>query len=74
MFIRLATDLVKYRHFGQILKDIGNYLDGLFRIWQSFKPTLAILCSWANFHFLNVQRWTNNLPIWSHCSRVWTNK
>ena len=51
----------------KILKVFGQFLHGLFNIWQTFVPTLAFLCSWPNRNCCNGQRLINNNAIWSHC-------
>ena len=56
-----ATSVTK---FGQILKVFGQFLVGLFGIWQTFVPTLAFLSYWENaFGAVNGQRLNNNIAI-----------
>ena len=45
-------DLVKIRHFCKTLT-VWSFVEGLFCIWQTIEPTLAIICYWANFHRCN---------------------
>ena len=56
-----------WRNFAtlQNLQSLGRIFEGLFTIWQNFKPTLA------NFGHIvsdiDGQMMKNNLAIWSHC-------
>ena len=56
-----------WRNFAtlQNLQSLGRIFEGLFTIWQNFKPILA------NFGqiFIDIdgQMMKNNLAIWSHC-------
>ena len=52
MFIRLATDLAKFYHFGEIFK--------ISRVdFQNFEITWAAFCCWSKFH--SCCKWSNNL-------------
>ena len=49
--MKVRPDLVKFRNFDKILKEVGQLLKAFFTIGQSFEPTLAnILWQWANLH------------------------
>ena len=50
--------------FGNILKYLGNFLDGLFSIWHFYASGQIVLV-------INGHRWNNNMAIWSHCSDNW---
>ena len=59
--------------FGEIsplwhnLQSLGQFLDGLFTIWQNFEPTLAsFIYFWANFHRCKWPNVENDIAIWSH--------
>ena len=53
-FFKLDTSVTRYCEISPLWQNFeslwGNFLDGLFRTWQTFVPTLAFLCYWANFH------------------------
>ena len=56
----------------QIFKYLWPFHEGLFRIWQNFEPSLAILFSthWAKCIVVSDQTLMYHLAIWSqwlHC-------
>ena len=64
-------DLAKFRHFGNILKVSRDYL----RAYLVFGKKLSLLWPifyviWQFFIAANGLILTNNVSIWSHCSRV----
>ena len=55
-------DLTKFWHFGKMFNICWQFLEGLFSVWHSFRPTLAdFKCRWAN---------GQNLAIWSHWPKL----
>ena len=63
---------ISVTRFGEIsplwqkFKTFWLSLEGLFSIWQNFKPTLANISSkWQAFIVVNHQKLKNNLSIWS---------
>ena len=52
----------------QTFLSLWLFSDGLFSIWQTFKPTLAMWCAFGQFFIVvNGQKMKHNLAIWSHC-------
>ena len=66
--LSVCPDVAKFRHFGNDFKSLGNFLDSLFSIWQTFVPTLAFLCYGQIVIVVNGQRLNNKIAIRSHCS------
>ena len=65
-----AASVIKFGEISpirQYFQSLGQFCKDLFRIWQNFEPTLAIiLCFWGKFSFFMAKYWINNLGIWSH--------
>ena len=56
---RLRTvwpDLVKFRHFGKILKVFGQFLKGLINICQNFESTWHIFMLSGKFWFMQMAK------------------
>ena len=67
--VTVWPDWVEFHHFGNILKALVNFVMGylvfhknLNQLWQFFYSNGPI------FIVVIVQKWTNNIAIWSHCS------
>ena len=56
-----------FANLANFLKSLGNFMDGLFSIWQTFVPTLAFFATGQIFIIVNSQRLNSNIAIWSHC-------
>ena len=79
----MCPDLPKICHFGKILKvfGFGNFLNGLYCMWQTFVPTLAFYATGQILFVVSGQRLNNNIAIWSHwfsptlvVSRSWSRR
>ena len=65
--VSVWPNLAKFWHFGKILKVIGNFLGGLFSIWQNLKPTWIKFMPLSKFMSWQIAQYNNNLAIWLHC-------
>ena len=58
MFIRLATDLAKFRHFGEIFKYFVLY-ESLFSVWRNIDSTSTNLLMILGGIIFVVRKWLN---------------
>ena len=68
----VASSVTRFFKISQIRhkKSLGNFLDGLFSIWQTFVPTLAFYSAGQIRIAVNGQRLKSIIAIWSHWYQV----
>ena len=67
MLETVRPDWAKFRHFGNILKVFGQFLEDLLNIYQNFEPILAHFMLLSKFWLLQMAKfWKFCLAIWSH--------